>query len=81
MCVAVSLGQAATIHPVTSMIATSEKVLFPGHNQLLTTVTRYFARVPAIIKMSGHQHQWLAGGYDLAVGYFEKWLAWWLPGG
>ena len=23
-----------------------------------------------IIKVSGHQHQWLAGGYDLEIGYF-----------
>ena len=23
-----------------------------------------------IIKVSGHQHQWLAGGYDLDIGLF-----------
>ena len=35
----------------------------------------------AIIKVLGHQYLWLAGGYDLEIGYFEKRLAWWLPGG
>ena len=25
----------------------------------------------AIIKVLGHQHQWLAGGYDLEIGYFR----------
>ena len=29
----------ATIHQVTTMLATSKNVLFPGHNQLLTTGT------------------------------------------
>ena len=24
----------------------------------------------ALIKMLGHQYQWLAGGYDLQTGYF-----------
>ena len=24
----------------------------------------------AIIKASGHQHWWLAGGYDLEIGHF-----------
>ena len=29
----------ATIHQVTTILATSENVLFPGHNHLLTTGT------------------------------------------
>ena len=29
--------QKATIHQVTTMLATSKNVLFPGHNHLLTT--------------------------------------------
>ena len=24
-----------------------------------------------IIKVKGHQHQWLAGGYDLKIAYFR----------
>ena len=24
----------------------------------------------AIMKVSGHEHQWLAGGYDLEIGHF-----------
>ena len=31
----------------------------------------------AVIKASGHQVRWLAGGYDLEIGLF----IWWLPGG
>ena len=30
-------GQKATIHQVTTMLATSKNVLFPGHNHLQTT--------------------------------------------
>ena len=29
----------ATVHQVTTMLATSKNVLFPGHNHLLTTGT------------------------------------------
>ena len=54
------------------MPATSKHDLFPGHNHLLTTGTHdpslHGARV--IIKVSGHQYQWLAGGYDLERGHF-----------
>ena len=45
---------------VTSMLAASKIVLFLG--------TR------VIIKVSGHQYWWLAGGYDLEIGHFYKWL-------
>ena len=31
--------------------------------------------------MKGYQHRWLAGGYDLEIGQFQRWLAWRLPGG
>ena len=34
----------------------------------------------AIIKVSGHQYRWLAGGYDGEIGHFQKWLVW-FPGG
>ena len=54
-----------TSHQVTTMLATSKNVL---------------TGAPAIIKVSGHQYQWLAGGYDLTIGHFQKWLAWWSPG-
>ena len=54
------------------MLATSKNVQFPGHNHLLTTgaddPSPTDARV--IIKVSGHQHLWLAGGYDLEIGHF-----------
>ena len=38
-CVCASLCKEATIHQVTTMLATSKNVLFPGHNHLLTTGT------------------------------------------
>ena len=55
------------------MPATSKNVLFPGHNHLLTTFTLIItlAGTWVIIKVSGHQHRWLAGGYDLEIGHFR----------
>ena len=62
------------------MLSTSKNVLFPGHNDLLTTgadnptlnyrldIIAMIVRV--IIKVKGHQHRWLAGGYDLEIGHF-----------
>ena len=54
------------------MLAASKSVVFPSHNHLLTTGTDEpsLAGPRTIIKVSGHQYQWLAGGYDLEVGYF-----------
>ena len=48
------------------MLATSKNVLFPGHNHLLTTSIDdpSLADAQVIIKVLGHQYQWLAGGYD-----------------
>ena len=71
------------IHRVTTNLATSENVLFPGLNQLLTTGTDdpSLTAAWAMIKVSGHQYWWLAGGYDLQIGHLQKWLAWWLPDG
>ena len=58
----------AIIHHVTTMIATTKNVRFAGNNHLLTNggadgLTR------AIIKVSGHQHRWLAGGYNPEIGH------------
>ena len=76
-----SLRKKATIHQVTTMLATSINVLFTGHNHLLITSTDdpSLASAQAIIKVSGHQYQWLAGGCDLEIGHFYRWLAWWIP--
>ena len=66
------------------MQATSKNVLFPGHNHLLTSDTDDPSLIGVWVsgdKVSGHQYWWLAGGYDLKIGHFKKWLAWWLPGG
>ena len=34
-----------------------------------------------IVNVLGHQHRWLVGGYDLEIGHFKRWIAWWLAGG
>ena len=54
------------------MLSTSENILFPGDNHLLTTGADdpTLAGAQAIIKVLGHQHWWLAGGYDLEIGHF-----------
>ena len=57
--------------------ATSDDVLHPGHNHLLTTGTGAWAT----IKVSGHQYRWLPGSCDLGTGHFRNALAWFLPGG
>ena len=33
------------------------------------------------VYLKNHHYQWLSGGYDLEIGHFQKWLAYWLPGG
>ena len=66
-------GKTATIHQLTTMLSTSKTVvLFPDHNQLLTSSANdpSLTDAQATIKVSGHQLQWLAGGYDLEIGHF-----------
>ena len=56
------------------MLATSKNILFPGHNHQLTTGTAdpTLAGAQAIIKVLGHQHQQLPGGYILEIGHFRS---------
>ena len=56
------------------MLATSKNFLFPGHNYLLTTTSddTSLAGIRMIVKVSGHQYWWLAGGYDMEIGYFRS---------
>ena len=72
----VRLHKQATIHQVTTMLATSKNVLFPGHKYLLTTGanhwTLYLNGAWAIIKGLGHQYWLIAGGYDLEIGHFRS---------
>ena len=62
-------GKKGTIHQLTTMLSTSENVLFPGHNHLLTpnAYNPSLTGARVIIKESSHQHRWLAGGYDLEI--------------
>ena len=66
-----------TIHQATTMLVTTENVLFPGDNHLLTTGTddptlwlSPLLVLRAIIKVSGHPYQWLAGSYYPEIGHF-----------
>ena len=52
--------------------------LFPGHNHLLSTGTD---DLTLITKVKGHQHRWLAGGYNLEIGHFRSStmvVTWWI---
>ena len=71
------------IHQVTTMLATSKYVLFSDHNHLLATGSDdpSLAGATTVMKVLSHQYLWLAGGYELEIGHFQKWLAWWLPDG
>ena len=54
------------------MLSTPKNALFPGHNHLLTTGVDdpSLTGTRVIMKVLGHQHWWLAGGYDLEIGHF-----------
>ena len=66
------------IHYPPTILSTSTQVLFAGHNHLLTTsvgdlsdtliITRASARV--IMKVKGHWHWWLTGGYLVNTCFF-----------
>ena len=58
-----------TIHQVTTILATS-KMSFPGYNHLLTTGTDDPTLIIACQRVKSQQYQWLASGYDLAIGPF-----------
>ena len=45
------------------MLASSKTVLFLDHNHLPP------AGAWAIMKVLGHQNRWLAGDYDMEIGY------------
>ena len=77
-----SLGKKATIHmhQVTTMLATSKNtcnfqviIQPPANHQCWWPDTLNIARAPVrvIIKVSGHQHQLLASGYDLKIRLFR----------
>ena len=72
------------MHQATVMLATSKNILFPGHIHLLSTGTDDPSLTGArvIIKVSGHQYQWLAGGYDLETEHFlevaSMVVIWWI---
>ena len=66
-------------HQVTIMLTTSKNVPFPGRNHHANH--RYWWPDTLIITRAPASEGWLAGGYDLEIEHFQKWLAWWLPGG
>ena len=66
-----SLHNKATMYQVTTMLAVSKYILFPGHNHLLTNgiddPTVWL--LPESQQVKGHQYWWFAGGYDLEIGH------------
>ena len=68
----IPLGNKATIHHLTTMLATYKNVLFPGLKHLRITgaddMTLWLS--PEHQRVKGHQYKWLAGGYDLEIGHF-----------
>ena len=67
-----SLGKQATIHQVTTMLATCKNVLFPGHNHLLTTCSDdliLWLSPDHRREVKGHQYRWLEDDYDLEIGH------------
>ena len=57
-----STAQNTTIYHLATMLTTSKKVLFPGHNYVITASMNddpSLAGALAIIKVSGHQYRWL----------------------
>ena len=60
-------AQKATSYQVTTMLATSKNILFPGHNHALATGADDPSFTGAQVISTG---QWLAGGYDLEIGNF-----------
>ena len=75
-----ALRKKATIHQVTTMLATSKNVLFPGHNHLLTTGIEdpSFAGARAIIKVSGHQYWWLGPRNRTFLEVASMVVTWWI---
>ena len=55
-----TLHKNATINQVTTMLATSKNVIFPGHNHLLTTGTddSILWLSPERQRVKGHQYWW-----------------------
>ena len=62
-------------------------LLFTGKGKGICLESRYpcdstCSGTGAIIKVSGHQYRWLAGGYDLEIGHFlevaSMVVTWWI---
>ena len=65
------LFQELLLKLVQSCFDTVQKSHFPPANHLPTTDADDLSAARVIIKQKGHQHQWLAGGYDLEIGLFK----------
>ena len=61
-----TLFKKATIHQVTTMLAPSKNVLFPGQPPANHRYWWLFTRWCS----GDSQYWWLAGGYDLEIGHF-----------
>ena len=74
------ITQKATIHQVTTMLSSSNNVLFPGHNHLPTTSTDdpSLTATQAIIKVSGRQYWWLRPGNMTFLEVASTVVTWWI---
>ena len=53
------------------MLPISKNVLSLGHNHLVTTGADDYWCLGDKVHLKGHQHRWLAGGYDdMEIGHF-----------
>ena len=78
---AVSSRKKATIHQVTTMLATSKNVLFPGHYHLLTTgaddPSLWIS--PERQQVKGHQYcRWLWPGNKTVLEVASMVVTWWI---
>ena len=84
-----TLHKKAAIHPVTTILATSKNVLFPGHNHLLITGAANPTLLPERQQVKGHHYWWLVSAYDPGSMTFLKvasmvvnwWIVAFLPSG
>ena len=78
------LNQHCAKKPVTTMLTYPWKCTVLHCHHLgntwkpLVLMTRHFDSARAIIKVSGHQHQWFPGGYNVKLYVSRGRLAWWL---
>ena len=65
-------------HSAKKPLSTSKPPYYPPLKMVHKLSNFQVAGAHAIIKVLGHQHRRLAGFYDLEIGHFKRWIAWWI---